>query len=626
MTRLQDDFYTGVNEAWLATAVIPADRPVTGGFVEIAEAVEDEERARLAEWASGEAEAPSELTEFVKFYGLTSNWEARNTAGILPLIPLLARYQNLASWQDWVAAVPELIRSGLPSGLPLEVAPDMKNALVNELWLHAPGLILPDVTYYQADHAQAPRLLAVWTEMVDELLTVAEFSQRDRERILGHAKAFDAVLACFVLSSEARSEYWRLYNPTPLADLAVPFDLAGVLRDLFGDKLTQVIVSEERFWQNAGEIFAEANWPLFKDWLLVRVLTRYTGYLSNDLRILGGKFGRALSGSAEAPDTDKAAFRLAHAAFAPGIGQWYGVTYFGETAKADVAHMVREMIRIYDERLAKNDWLSAPTIAKARLKLKKISVQVGYPDAVPERYLARKVDANAGLLSNVLAFNAAEVQHELAQWHQAVDRSEWHMPADMVNAYYSPDANQIVFPAAILQAPFYSLTQSKSANFGGIGAVIAHEISHAFDTNGARFDENGNLNAWWTDADFAAFETRTKAVVAQFDGQEIAGARVNGELTKSENVADLAGVAAALNAAKLDDDYDVQTFFTQFATIWRKKATAEYAKLLAAVDVHGPAELRTNVTVTNFDEFFAAFDVTENDDMWRAENQRVQIW
>lgn len=200
------------------------------------------------------------------------------------------------------------------------------------------------------------------------------------------------------------------------------------------------------------------------------------------------------------------------------------------------------------------------------------------------------------------------------------------MPAHMVNAYYDPQQNQIVFPAAILQAPFYSLDQSSSANYGGIGAVIAHEISHAFDTNGASFDENGSLNDWWTEEDYEAFKERTQKVVDEFDGLDSYGAKVNGKLTVSENVADLGGVAAALAAAKRDTDFSAKDFFESWATIWRQKARPEIMQLLAASDVHGPAKFRVNVTVSNFDDFYTTFEVQPSDKMYRAPEDRVMIW
>lgn len=629
MARLQDDFYTAVNEAWLNDAVIPNDRPVTGGFVDLVEAVENEERERLAAWVAGEEAVPDGLSEFVRLYRLTSDWEARNTADILPIVPLFTRYQQMATHQDWQVALPELLRLGLPSGVVLSIAPDFKNTQVNEAWLSAPSLILPDTTYYQADHPQAEQLLTVWREMVAKLLAKLDLNETQVTAIIDDALAFDEQLAQVVLSQEESSEYWRIYQPMTVAEVAkkVPFDLAGVLNTVLDGDVAKVIVPEQRFWQAADQIYHEDNWSLLKAWLQVRALTAFTSYLSDEIRVLGGEYQRALSGSPEAIAPDKAAFRQAHGIFAYAVGKWYGETYFGPEAKADVARMTEAMIAVYDQRLQDNTWLSQATITKAREKLARIQAHVGYPDQVPERLAKRTVDLTRGLLDNMLAFHADERAYELSQWHQAPDPSEWHMSADTVNAYYSPSTNQIVFPAAILQAPFYSLHQSASANFGGIGAVIAHEISHAFDTNGARFDADGNLNQWWTDADFAAFEERTRAIVTLFDGQLVAGdTPVNGELTKSENVADLAGVAAALHAAQQDDQYDAQAFFTNFATIWRKKARPEYERLLAAMDVHGPAQYRTNLILPNFAEFHATFAIQPEDGMYMAPQARIAIW
>jgi putative endopeptidase len=629
MTRLQDDFYTAVNADWLESAVIPDDRPVTGGFVDLVEEVEQEERTRLAAWVSGDEETPEALAEFVQLYRLTSNWEARNTAGILPLVPLLARYQQMRTHADWQKALPELLRLGLPSGVVLSIAPDFKNTQINEAWLAAPSLILPDTTYYQNSHPQAETLLNAWREMVSKLLLALDMSPQQATELIDNALAFDEQLAQVVLSREEGSEYWRIYQPMAIDDVAknVPFDLTGVLNNALAGDVTKVIVPEQRFWQVADQIYHENNWHLLKAWLQIRVVTAFTSYLSDDLRIIGGEYSRALSGSPAAVEADKAAFRQAHSAFDYAVGKWYGETYFGPEAKADVASMTQAMIQVYDQRLQDNTWLSQATITKAREKLARIQAHVGYPDTVPERFAKRTVDTSLGLLDNMLAFHAQERAYELSQWHQAPDPTEWHMSADTVNAYYSPSTNQIVFPAAILQAPFYSLQQSSSANFGGIGAVIAHEISHAFDTNGARFDANGNLNQWWTDDDFAAFEERTKAMVDLFYGQLVAGdTPVNGELTKSENVADLAGVAAALHAAQQDEQYDAQAFFTNFATIWRKKARPEYERLLAAMDVHGPAQYRTNLILPNFSAFHETFDIQVGDQMYQAPEQRIQIW
>ncbi|WP_019786183.1 M13-type metalloendopeptidase, partial [Streptococcus sobrinus] len=376
----------------------------------------------------------------------------------------------------------------------------------------------------------------------------------------------------------------------------------------------------------AKDYYSQSNWSAFKAVLVRAAAFSYNSYLTDEIRILSGAFTRALSGTPQAMDQKKAAYYLAQGPYNQAIGLWYAGQKFSPEAKSDVEAKVATMIEVYKERLAKNDWLQKATIDKAITKLNAITPHIGYPEKLPETYEKKVINENLSLVENAQMLSQISIAHAWSKWNQPVDRSEWHMPAHMVNAYYDPQQNQIVFPAAILQAPFYSLPQSSSANYGGIGAVIAHEISHAFDTNGASFDENGSLKNWWTEADYAAFKERTDKVVQQFDGLDFAGGKINGKLTVSENVADLGGLACALEAAKKDADFSAKDYFTNFATIWRMKAREEYLQLLISIDVHAPGKLRTNVQVANFDDFFTTFEVKEGDGMWRAPEDRVIIW
>lgn len=333
-----------------------------------------------------------------------------------------------------------------------------------------------------------------------------------------------------------------------------------------------------------------------------------------------------MSGTPQAQDKKKAAYYLAEAPFNQALGLWYAGEKFSPAAKADVEAKVATMIDVYKSRLETANWLASETRVKAITKLNVTTAHIGYPEKLPETYAKKVIDENLSLIENAQNLAKISIAHSWSKWNKPVDTTEWGMPVHMVNAYYSPQQNKIVFPAAILQAPFYSLEQSSSANYGGIGAVIAHEISHAFDTNGASFDENGSLNNWWKDEDYVAFTERTDKVVAQFDGLDSYGAKVNGKLTVSENVADLGGVACALEVAKKGADFSARDFFINFATIWRMKAREEFMQMMATVDVHAPAKLRTNVTLTNFPEFHEEFDIQSGDAMWRAPENRVIIW
>ncbi|MGV3050606.1 M13 family metallopeptidase [Streptococcus hyovaginalis] len=631
MTRLQDDFFDAVNGEWEKTAVIPDDKPRTGGFSDLADEIEALMLETTDEWLAGKNLPEGEiLANFVKFHKLVADYDAREAAGTKPVQALIKEYQDLASFTEFAERIGTYELDGKPNLLPFGVAPDFMDAQTNVLWAEAPSLILPDTTYYEEGNDKGKELLALWRKSQEDLLPKFGFSEVEIKDMLDKIIDLDAKLANYVLSSEESSEYAKLYHPYDWADftkLVPELPLDTIFTEILGQVPDKVIVPEERFWTDfAATYYSEDNWDLLKAELVLNAANAFNPYLTDEIRVLSGAYGRALSGTPQAMDKKKAAFYLAQAPYSQALGLWYAGEKFSPEAKADVEAKVATMIDVYKDRLANNTWLQKETIDKAITKLNVITPHIGYPEKLPETYAKKVIDENLSLVENAKNLAKISIAHSWSKWNKPVDRDEWHMPAHMVNAYYDPQQNQIVFPAAILQAPFYSLDQSSSANYGGIGAVIAHEISHAFDTNGASFDEHGSLNNWWTEEDYASFKERTDKVVEQFDGIDFAGGKTNGKLTVSENVADLGGLAAALEAAKKDNDFSAEDYFTNFATIWRMKAREEYLQLLLSVDVHAPGKLRTNVQLPNFDDFFTTFDVKEGDGMWRQPEDRVVIW
>lgn len=631
MTRLQDDFFDAVNGEWEKTAVIPDDKPRTGGFSDLADEIEALMLETTDEWLAGKNLPEGEiLANFVKFHKLVADYDAREAAGTKPVQALIKEYQDLASFTEFAERIGTYELDSKPNLLPFGVAPDFMDAQTNVLWAEAPSLILPDTTYYEEGNDKGKELLALWRKSQEDLLPKFGFSEVEIKDMLDKIIDLDAKLANYVLSSEESSEYAKLYHPYDWADftkLVPELPLDTIFTEILGQVPDKVIVPEERFWTDfAATYYSEDNWDLLKAELVLNAANAFNPYLTDEIRVLSGAYGRALSGTPQAMDKKKAAFYLAQAPYSQALGLWYAGEKFSPEAKADVEAKVATMIDVYKDRLANNTWLQKETIDKAITKLNVITPHIGYPEKLPETYAKKVIDENLSLVENAKNLAKISIAHSWSKWNKPVDRDEWHMPAHMVNAYYDPQQNQIVFPAAILQAPFYSLDQSSSANYGGIGAVIAHEISHAFDTNGASFDEHGSLNNWWTEEDYASFKERTDKVVEQFDGIDFAGGKTNGKLTVSENVADLGGLAAALEAAKKDNDFSAEDYFLNFATIWRMKAREEYLQLLLSVDVHAPGKLRTNVQLPNFDDFFTTFDVKEGDGMWRQPEDRVVIW
>ncbi|WP_125580979.1 M13 family metallopeptidase [Levilactobacillus cerevisiae] len=628
--RLTDDLYEAVNGKWAEQATIPGDHSSTGGFMDLVDNIEHTLMSDFDDLLSGKlTPANPEMAEFKKLYTLALDFDQRETNGVAPLKPYLAKIEALTDFSDLNAHLAEWFLTDLPTPVDISVEPDMKDTSNYALYLDAPSLILPDKTYYEKDNPAAKQLMPVFTATATKVLVLAGYTEARAQEIVEQAKAFDAQIAPHVKSAEESADYVKMYNPFPLADIDAKIDnldLTGTIKQLINDVPDQVILPQPTFFDAANDLLTPANFVNLKSWMLVNTALSATGALTEDFRQIGGTYRRALSGQKEARSQKKAAYYLATGTFGQVVGDYYGRKYFGEAAKADVREMVLKMARVYQNRLKTNDWLSTATSQKAIVKLQKLTIKVGYPDEIDPLYSKFKIDETVSLFENLQNITEIAIKNHFDHWGQPVDRKRWDMSANTVNAYYSPSNNEIVFPAAILQKPFYSLDQPSSANYGGIGAVIAHEISHAFDNNGSQFDEFGNLNNWWTDADMAHFKDLAQAMIEEFDGIEFAGQKVNGKLTVSENIADAGGLSCALEAAKSSTEIDLKAFFINWANVWRMKATKEYMQLLLSIDVHAPAKLRANVQVKNLDDYFKTFDVKPTDNMYLAPEKRVKIW
>ena len=627
---IKDDLYEAVNGEWLKTAKIPDDKPATGGFNDLVDEIDKQLMDDFDAYAEGkEKSEDSRFNEMIKLYRLAKNFDWRKKVGPQPLKRMLASVENLNSYEDYQSQWKNWILAGMPSPISFDIDADMKNATVYALFASSPSLILPDKSYYEAEKkAQHDQLLQLWSSMVEALMYKLGYSKEEAKKMINDAIKFDALLAPNVKSAEEAADYSKMYNPQTVAELASAtdqLDIAAIIKQLIGEEPEKVIVTEPEYFKALNKILQD-NFELFKNWALIRVIRENASYLDDEMREINGRYGRALSGSKKPVSQRKFAFYLARDMFSQVAGDYYGKKYFGPQAKADVHHMVEQMIKVYKGRLTNNQWLSKDTRDKAILKLDKLGIQVGYPDKIPVLYDQFKVDEEESLIANLNQLTVTANKELFSRWNKPVDRMRWEMSAATVNAYYHPFKNIIVFPAAILQAPFYSLKQSSSQNYGGIGAVIAHEISHAFDNNGSLFDEFGNLNNWWTDEDSAHFKQLAQKMIEEFDGIPFAGQKVNGKLTVSENIADAGGLSCALEAAKTEADFNAQEFFINWATIWRMKGTEQYMQLLLSIDVHAPQKLRANIQAENLDDFYTAFDIKPGDEMYRAPEDRVHIW
>lgn len=629
--RIQDDLYEAVNGEWLKTAVIPDDKATTGGFSTLAENVEKIMMEDFKAFAEGKKETDiKEMHYAISLYKKILDTERRDREGIAPVLPVLEKIKALETVEDLNKVAKDFLLEGLELPISMGVTEDMADATKHAFIAYGPDIILPDTTYYADDNESGKKLLEAYADMAAKILKYAPLTEEEQKTFLDDTLAYDALIAAKVKSQLEWSEYYKNNNPMDVEEVAknvAPFDIKKVLSDLYGDKApTIVVVYDPKAIKEMNGYFSEENFKLYTHWLYVRTLLNATTCLSVELKSLGTTYSRTLRGVASDPVLEKEAYQVASAMYKEPVGVYYGRTYFGEDAKKDVVDMVHKIIDTYKIRMKKNTFLAEQTKEKAIKKLSTMEVKMGYPDEIKEIWSKLVFDEEDSYFDAVCKVSKIRMQDQLEELYKPVDRTRWLMPGHMVNACYNPNCNDITFPAAILQKPFYSLAQSLSENLGGIGAVIGHEISHAFDNNGAKFDENGNLNNWWLEEDFKAFEDLTKDMIKQFDGIEFHGGKVSGELTVSENIADNGGVGVTLEIMSTLDNADYQSYFKNWARIWCMKAKEEYIQLLLANDVHSPTAIRANIPPRNFKEWYEAFNVTEKDQMYIAPENRISIW
>ncbi len=630
--RIQDDLYMHVNQEWLENAVIPADKPATGGFINLDADVEKLLISDFNKMAKGKLEiSDANVQKAVNLFKLAKNVKRRNAEGLKPVQKDLEKIHNLKDVAELNRKLKDFVLCNLDLPFGVGVDDDMKDTSRHALTFRGPSTILPDTTYYKEEmKPQHDALIGVWSQMVAELLKRTTLTEEEQKAYLENALKFDAIIATLVKSQEEWSEYVKNYNPMPtrrVCTLLRPIKFKKILASFYGENLPEnIIVAEPRFLKGFSTLFNEQNFELYKAWAYINTLLSACGYLSEELREIGSAYRKVLTGVNELPSIEKQAFRSASGLFSEPVGLYYGRKYFGEEAKKDVVEMVHEIIDTYKVRLESNSILSEETKKKAILKLNKIAVKMGYPDECNKLYDKISFGPRASYYGAVKEIYTTLIVDNFEKLWKPVDRSEWVMAGHVVNACYNPTFNDITFPAAILQKPFYSINQSRSENLGGIGAVIGHEISHAFDNNGAKCDENGNLNNWWTKEDNKKFVQKTKAMIKEFEGIELEWGKVNASFIVSENIADNGGMAVTLEIMSNMKDADYEAYFRNWARVWCLKARPEYLKLLLQVDVHAPAYLRANMQPRNFDVWYKTFDVKPSDKMYIAPKNRVIIW
>jgi putative endopeptidase len=649
--RPQDDLFRHVNGKWIDSTEIPDDKARWGSFHMIAEQAEKDVRAIIDE--SQEADAGTEARKIGDLFASFMDTERAAELGASPLVPQLERVDAIDSVETFLRTIGQLERDGVGGIIDLYVEPDPGDPTRYVPFLVQAGITLPDESYYRLDNFDETR--AVYRGHIERILALAgiEDAAAQADRVF----ALETDLAMHHWDNVRSRDAVETYNlrswdeVVALAGLDLQPWLDGIATG-HPDAFREVVVYQPSFIEGLGALLTAERLDDWKAWLRFKIVHGAASFLSDDFVDENFSFyGTQLTGVPVNRERWKRGVSVVEAAMGEAVGRVYVERHFPPAAKEAMDELVADLVEAYRRSIADLEWMGAETRERALAKLDAFTPKIGYPVKWKD-YSTLEIDAS-DLVGNMRRAHVHEHDRQLGKVGQPIDRDEWFMTPQTVNAYYNPLMNEIVFPAAILQYPFFDAERDAAANYGGIGAVIGHEIGHGFDDQGSRYDGDGSLRDWWTDDDRAAFEERTKALISQYDALSPRGLEdhhVNGALTIGENIGDLGGLGIALKAyaialerdggpstgsgtatgtgseSEVDGYTGIQRLLLSWGQIWQQKGRDAETIRLLTIDPHSPNEFRCNQIVRNIDVFYDAFDVTESDALWLPADQRVTIW
>ncbi len=639
--RPQDDLYEHVNGKWLATEVIPSDRALTGSFITLRDESEAAVRTIIesagAAAALPDAQRGSIGAKIGDMYAGFMDEGAVEAAGAAPLAPTLKAIDHATSMAAVVTLMGELDKkggNGLFGGYVNNDAGNPERALLH---LYQSGLGLPDESYYREEKFAPIR--TAYLAHVQTMLELAGIAEAAKKA--GRIVALETEIAATHLDKVSLRDPQKTYNLMDKLEVLELLPAMELWLDALGvsaEQSTEMVVATPEFFRGQAALLVEHRLEDWKAWLSMRAISGAAPYLSKAFVDANFAFhGTTLSGTPEIRERWKRGVALVEGSLGEAVGQLYVAEHFPQAHKQRMEILVANLISAYKASITELTWMSPETIAKALEKLAAFTPKIGYPSKWRDYSNLEIVPGD--LIGNIERSNAFELARQLAKIGAPIDREEWLMTPQTVNAYYNPTMNEVVFPAAILQPPFFDAEADDAANYGGIGAVIGHEIGHGFDDQGSQFDGSGALRNWWTDEDRAAFEKLTARLVEQYNALSPAAApdeKVNGELTLGENIGDLGGLAIGYIAYELslagspspviEGMSGPERFFFSWAECWRTKIRSEEAIRRLAIDPHSPSEWRCNAVVRNLDVFHEAFATTPTDGLWMEPGERVRIW
>ncbi|SDW50627.1 endothelin-converting enzyme Metallo peptidase. MEROPS family M13 [Arthrobacter sp. cf158] len=635
--RPQDDLYQHVNGAWLNSTTIPDDRPLEGTFTALRDGAELAVKAIIEEAASKGESATGVEQQVGGLYASFMDEATADAKGLDPVRGRLKDVEATGTATELAALIGRLFRADVSGLFSIYPAPDAGNPERILLYIGQGGLGLPDESYYRDE--KFAEIVSAYGKYIARLFTLAGLPDAEgaSQRIVG----LETALASHHWDNVTLRDPQKTYNLKTADQAAALFPLLDTWFEaarVDAAKRNELVVSTPDFFAGAAALLESEPLDTWKEWLALRVLSSAAPYLSSEFVTTNFEFyGTTLSGTPQNKERWKRGVAVVEAALGEAVGQIYVDRHFPAGHKARMETLVGNLIAAYRDSISSLEWMGEETKKEALKKLEAFRPKIGFPEKWID-YSAVEIDPT-DLLGNVERAHNADVDRHLDEIGKPVDLTKWLMTPQTVNAYYHPMLNEIVFPAAILQPPFFNADADDAVNYGGIGAVIGHEIGHGFDDQGSQFDGSGALRNWWTEEDRTAFEALTARLVAQYDALSPYAApdhKVNGKLTLGENIGDLGGLTIAYKAYLLslggvepeviDGFTGQQRFFMSWAAGWRQVIRTEEAIRRLATDPHSPNEFRTNAIARNLDAFHEAFNVSAEDGMWMESGERVSIW
>ena len=632
-----DNFANYVNGTWLRAMKIPADKASYGAFDLLYDQSQKDVKAIIEDAAKSNAADGSDEQKIGDCYASFMNRKDRNAKGIKPILAEMKIIDAIANYNDLAAFFGTANRTGISIPFNISVYTDFKDPTKNILITWQGGLGLPEKEYYSSTDLKMVDIRKKYLAHVNKMLQLGgvESPAENAAKIM----ALETLIAAQHMKKEDTRDMMKLYNKFATAELKslMPdFNWTAMLTTAGVEKEKNIVITQVDYVKNLNDIIKNTPINTWKTYLKWGLINKSATLLTSELDNQSFEFySKTLSGT-EKPEEDwKRAVNTVNGGLGEVVGKVYVEKHFSPEAKERMVTMVKNLLKAYTESIKKLDWMSPATKKEALKKVDKFMIKIGYPDKW-RNYSKLKIDKN-DLYGNSQRATEFEYQRNLDKLGKPVDRTEWGMTPQTVNAYYNPSLNEIVFPAAILQPPFFDLKADDAVNYGAIGAVIGHEIGHGFDDQGSTFDGEGVLKNWWTDADLAAFKSKTGALVAQYSSfKAFPDLSVNGAYTLGENIGDLGGLSIAIKAYKeslggkeapvMDGFTGMQRVFMGWGQVWGEKTREEALRSQIASDPHSPAKFRINGVVRNVPEFYEAFNIKPTDSLYLAPEKRVKIW